>query len=200
MFKSLRILTVAAAMAAFSGAAYAATVTAGPGGFDNGYATSITFDDAAARGTANDRDNPLNALGATDGEFFEIGFGSTVDLTFGTLFNNNVVSVFEVTFNNVAAFPESVDLYVGQGGGAFTFITSISNLAAQAGATALTGVGIFDTVRLVDTSTPLFGNTTGGFDIDSVRVTPVPLPAGIALLGTGLAVAGFMSRRRRNKA
>ncbi|WP_306145157.1 VPLPA-CTERM sorting domain-containing protein [Roseibium sp. MMSF_3412] len=199
MIKSLRILTVAAAMAAFSGAAYAAPVTVGPGGFDGGYATSITYDDAAARGTANDRDNALNALGAADGNFFEIGFGSFVDLTFGAVFDNSVVKVFEITFNNVAAFPESVDLYVGSGG-SFTFVDSISNLAAQTGATAITGAGVFDTVRLMDTSTPLFGATTGGFDIDSVKVTPIPLPAGIALLGTGLAFAGFMSRRRRNQA
>lgn len=35
------------------------------------------------RGTENDREDPTNALAATDGEFFEIGWGSSVIVTFG---------------------------------------------------------------------------------------------------------------------
>ena len=69
----LTIKAAAVAVALSSVAASAATVTAGPGGFNDGYATSITYDDAAPRGTGNDRADPTNALGSTVGDFFEIG-------------------------------------------------------------------------------------------------------------------------------
>ncbi len=87
------LAAVIAGSALYAVPASALIVTAGPGGFDNGFATSITFDDAAARGTNNDRDNPLTALGSPNGNFFEIGFGSTIDLTFGSLFDTSI-SVF----------------------------------------------------------------------------------------------------------
>jgi hypothetical protein len=184
----------------------AATVTTGPGGFDDGWATSITYEDdntIARRGTNNGRDDPLNALGAPDGDFFEIGFGSTVDLTFGVGFNTSA-SVFEVTFNSVPSFPESVDLYVGDAG-TFQFITSVSNLSAQGGVTvALPSVGSFDTVRLIDTS-PLSSSIEsdaygplGGFDLAGVRVAPIPLPAAGWMLLAGLG--GLAMVRRRQKA
>lgn len=181
----------------------AATVTAGPGGFNDGWATEITFDDAALRGVTNDRDNPLNALGPADTNFFEIGFGSTVDLTFGTSFANET-TVFEVTFNSVLAFPEEVELYVGQNN-IFTYVTNVSNAGAQnsdGGASVLLPLGQeFDTIRLVDvsplssTSESVNGVPVGGFDINAVRVTPVPLPAaGFLLLA---ALGGLFAARRR---
>ncbi|MEL7527007.1 MAG: VPLPA-CTERM sorting domain-containing protein [Pseudomonadota bacterium] len=36
--------------------------------------------------------------------------------------------------------------------------------------------------------------------MDAVRVTPVPLPAALPLLGAGLAVLGFVGWRRRQAA
>lgn len=192
---------VAAMLAISPVAANAITVTAGPGGFDNGFATQITYDDAAARGSSNNRDNPLNALGADDGSFFEIGFGSTVDLTFGTLFDTET-TIFEVTFGDPAGFPEAAIIYAGLGG-SFQLVTILlSNLDAQNGAIlSLAGLnGPFDTIRIQDASSPIRNAQTGGFDIDSVRVSAVPLPAALPLMGAGFAALGFIGWRRRRKA
>ncbi|MEM8795984.1 MAG: VPLPA-CTERM sorting domain-containing protein [Pseudomonadota bacterium] len=206
MFGILRGLAFASALVIAPGIAGAIPLdlsaldtVAGGGGFNGGYATQITFDADAARGTANDRDNPLNALGPANNDFFEIGFGSAIALTFGTTFNTDV-TVFEVTFGNPAGFPESADVFAGFGGD-FTFIDNIPNIDAQGGAIlALGDVGVFDTIVIFDTSNPAdVGNAaTGGFDVDAVRVTPVPLPAaGLMLVG---AIGGLALMRRRRKA
>ncbi|WP_281927176.1 PEP-CTERM sorting domain-containing protein [Roseibium album] len=172
--------------------------TVGTGGFADGYATTITYDKNAARGTSNNRGNALNALGAADDSFFEIGFGSFIDLTFGAVFDTSV-KLFEVTFGTVSSWPESVEVFVGDGID-FTSIGSISNAAAQDGGMVPIGLaGTFNTVRILDTS-PTRGRSTGGFDLDAVRVTPVPVPAALPLLGAGLAVLGFFGWRRREEA
>lgn len=198
--------TVLAAILAISPAAANAITTSGPGGFNNGFATSITYDENAARGTTFDRDNPLNALGPNNGNFFEIGFGSFIDLTFGTLFDTEA-TVFEVTFGNPAGFPESAVIFAGVGdgtfgGGSFTSLGSISNVAAQGGAiiSLLGFTGPFDTIRIFDTSTPINNAKLGGFDVDAVRVAAVPLPAALPLIGAGFAALGFVGWRRKRKA
>ncbi|GAB4577030.1 MAG: hypothetical protein Tsb0019_03940 [Roseibium sp.] len=187
------MLTAMLALVPFS--SNAMTTVGDPSVFDGGFATTITYDETANRGTSNNRDNPFNALGAADNSFFEIGFHSYVDLTFGTLFDTSV-TVFEVTFGNVANYAESALLSVGYQG-SFTDIGTITNLFAQGGGTISlnAALGVFDTVRLTDTSTH-----GGGFDIDAVRVTPVPLPAGLPLLGAGLAALGVFGWRRRAQA
>ena len=196
----LKLALVTAAFAVGASAASAAVVTEGPGGFDDGWATEITFENdnsIAKRGTSNDRDDPLNALGATDGEFFEIGIGSTIDLTFGTLFDTSV-NVIEVTFGNPANFVESANVYVGVGG-SFTLVGQIFNTGAQDPGTTLSlnrlVGGPFDTIRLTDTT--VTNASTGGFDVDSVRVEPVPIPAAGLLLVGGLGLMGAMRARKK---
>ncbi|MEM7745794.1 MAG: VPLPA-CTERM sorting domain-containing protein [Pseudomonadota bacterium] len=189
----MRVQFIAACMAAaltFPMSASAVT-TAGPGGFDNGYATAITFDPSAARGTSNNRADPLNALGSPDGDFFEIGTGSTIDLTFGTLFDTSA-TIFEVTFGSASRFPESAKVEVGLGG-TFESVGSITNVAAQGGG-VLTIAGltnnVFDTLRIIDTSS----QRPGGFDVDAVRVSPVPIPAAALFLLTALGGFGLIRR------
>ncbi len=183
----------------------AAIMTVGLGGFDDGWATTITYevDNAVARrGTANDRDNPLNALGSSDGSFFELGFGSSADFTFGTRFDTSV-SVFEVTFGTVSNWPESLQVFAGDGG-TFQLVGVLTNSAAQGGgALSLAGLGTFDTIRLIDTS-PLSSSgqsdssgALGGFDVDAVRISPVPLPAAAWLFGS--ALIGFVTIARRKR-
>lgn len=210
MYTLMKSAAVAATLVATPAIVSAAVVTAGPGGFDNGFATTITFEDdnvVARRGVANGRDNALNALGAADGGFFELGFGSTADFTFGTLFNGDVTA-FEVTFGTPGAFPEIVEVSVGLGAAPFTTIGTLTNSdasGANGGSLTITGGGLFDTVRLTDMSpvTSTFendvnGNPVGGFDINAVRVSAVPVPAaGLLLLG---ALGGFAGLRRRRKA
>jgi len=200
MMKLARISIAAATLAMVPFSANAMATLGDPTVFDNGYATTITYDDDISRNTANNRHIATNALGAADNGFFEIGRNSYVDLTFGTLFDTSV-TVFEITFGNVAGYLETADIFVGLGD-TFWLIDSITNLDAQGGATVgidtsliPDGVTAFDTVRVQDTSTQ-----GGGFDIDAVRVTPVPLPAGLPLLGAGIVALGVFGRRKRAEA
>jgi hypothetical protein len=69
---------------------------------------------------------------------------------------------------------------------------------------SLAGLGILNTIRLIDGS-PLTSSgqsdtngALGGFDIDAVRVSPVPLPAAAWLFGS--ALIGFFGLSRRKKA
>lgn len=58
---------------------------------------------------------------------------------------------------------------------------------------ALSSTIQFTTITFVDITRPLV-NTQ--FAIDDIRATPVPLPAGAALLAGGLGALGFARRRR----
>lgn len=181
------------------GAAQAAVVTVGPGGFDNGYATRITFEDdlaTARRGTANGRNNPFHALGSDANNFFEIGLGSSVTLTFGKAFTG--ATIRERTDGNPAAWKETAMIEAIRRDGSTKLLGTFSNAQAQGSGLLLTMLdGPFEALRITDTSKPIPGNAlTGGFDIASVQVAPIPVPAGILLLGTGLAAFGLLRRRR----
>jgi hypothetical protein len=179
---------VAAATAAFlaGAAAQAATI----------YATGIDWTNNGTVGSANDRDSPLNGLGAPDSRFMSLGLGGQADFTFGQSFTGPGVS-YEITFGNRGGYFESADVFAGSSG-TFTKVGEIDNVSA-AGLVFNFG-GIFDTLRLVDTSPFVRGRD--GYDVDAVGVTalptmgmtPVPLPASVLLLGAG--VAGLSAVRR----
>ncbi|MCQ0969952.1 VPLPA-CTERM sorting domain-containing protein [Paracoccus sp. TK19116] len=200
-----KVLSIGAALAALvtAGAASAATVTVGPGGFNDGYATAVTYNNdagAAQRGTADGRSNGLNALGANDGKFFEIGYNDEVVFTFGTSFVSPGATT-EVTFNNRPSYVEQALVYVGMLGNPASWVlvneAPISN--ANATSTFTFAGGPFDALKFVHTG-PNTGGKTGGFDIDSVRVTPAPVPlpaAGIMLVG---ALGGLSFLRRKQRA
>jgi hypothetical protein len=194
MNMKLKGLAAAATLMLLPIASYAAPATVGPGGFDDFFATSITYeaDNAIAqRGTTNNRANALNALGNTS-KFFEIGRGSYAVFTFGSLFSGPA-AVVEVTFGNPQNQPEFADVFTGIGGidGIFTYAGTISNTIPTS-IIALAG-GPFDALRLED-KTP--GTGLGGFDVASVRVSPVPLPAAGVLLLSVLGGLGMMRRRK----
>ena len=194
---------VGVAILALSTAASGATMTAGVAtDFDNGWATWIEYDPYAARGTKNDRDNPLNALGSNLDTFFEIGLGSTVTLQFGKQFAaNGTGTLFEVTFGNVSGWPESIDIFVGSiSTGTFEFVRSMTNAEAAGGGSFSFSGGPFDALQLVDTSNAIGNDTTGGWDIAAARVSVVPLPAGGLLLLTGLGALALYRRRKQAEA
>lgn len=174
----------------------------GDNSFDNGWASKIYYDSTAARGTDSDRDEPANALGENDGEFFEIGFGSTVILTFGTLFTSPGF-VIEVTNGSTASWPEFINIFVGNlldDTWQAVDQNPISNSGAQGapGFQFTFGGGPFDALKIVDISTFPQNSETGGYDIDAVRISPIPLPAGGVLLLT--ALGGLAIARRRKQA
>lgn len=164
------------------------------------YATGIVFDrNGAVVGNADNRNTPGNALGEPDQKFFSLGLGGQADFTFGQLFTGPGES-YEITFGNRTGYTETADVFVGLGGD-FTFVTAINN--ASPSAFVFNFPGVFDTLRLVDTSPFVSGRD--GYDVDAVGVTafngpvpgpqPIPLPASVLLLGAGLAGLGALRRK-----
>ena len=153
------------------------------------------------------RDDPANALGMVDGAFLSLGLGGDATFSFGTPAGAKFGSpgvVIEVTTGVRANHVETADIY-GVNGLIETLIGSITNSVAT---NMFTFSGFFTQLKLVDTSPPGscknpakgFGcvGSTDGFDIDSISVTPapVPLPAGGLLLLTAIGGIAVMRRRK----
>ena len=158
------------------------------------YATDATIVVDGPRGTNNDRGNLSNALGESLGDFFELGLGAVVDFTFDRFFTGPG-SVVEVSFSADGPL-ESVLIQGGQGG-AFTDIATVTN--RDAGAQSPEGAqfafsGAYETLRLIDQTDP-DGRATGGFDVDRVSVSAIPIPATGALMLGALGAFGLMRRR-----
>ncbi|QIE41780.1 hypothetical protein [Meridianimarinicoccus aquatilis] len=183
------LATAAFATVTLGGAASAATL----------YATDIVWTNNGTVGSSNDRDNPLNALGAPDGKFMALGLGGFADFTFGETFTGPGAS-YEVTFGKREGYLETAEVFVGANG-SFTSIGAIDN-ASSAGF-VFSFSGVFDTLRLLDT-TPGSSPSTDGYDVDAVSVTsysgpnpspaPVPLPAPALMLGAGLLGLGAVRK------
>lgn len=156
----------------------------------------------------NNRDNPLNMIGAPDAKgnkgFFSIGLGGKVVLGFDRLFENEARLV-EVTSGSRSGHQEAVKVYAGRSSdyslgsfdfSNFTFMGRLTNDTPTSTVT-LTG-GPFDVLALIDDTVVPVGQTRDGWDVDAIGVMPaVPLPAGGLLLLTGL---GALALRRRKTA
>jgi hypothetical protein len=176
------------------------------------HATSADIIVDGPRGTANNRDEISNAFGAADGAFFELGYDAVVEFQFGTPTGQRFFgpgSLIEITFNNDPNWKEAVRIEVGIKGNESSFVTAQPNPFKNTETFAnpvFTFDGIFDTVRLTDLTLALFGGdpsnrstqaATGGFDLDAISVSAVPLPAaGFLLVG---ALGGLAALRRRKR-
>ena len=177
------------------------------------HATSADIIVDGPRGTANNRDEISNAFGAADGAFFELGYNAVVEFQFGTPTGQLFFgpgSLIEITLNNDPSWKEAVRIEVGIKGDESSFVTAQPNPFKNTETFAnpvFTFDGIFDTVRLTDLTLALFGGNpsnlstqgaTGGFDVDAISVSAVPLPAaGFLLVG---ALGGLAALRRRKRA
>lgn len=100
--------------------------------------------------------------------------------------------MIEVTFNNKSLHQESAEVYAGDGV-TWMLIATLENYISTSFSVA---TGVFTHLMIVDTSVAS-GATFDGFDIDSVEVSPVPVPAAGLLLGGALFGLGALRRRTR---
>ena len=156
------------------------------------YATNVDSYHQGA-GVVAPRDNTNNALGAADGSFLALGLGGDATFSFGQLFGSPS-KVIEVTFGSRSNHVEKATVIGITAGGAETVLGYIANGVAES---VITFTGIFAQLKLVDTS-PLGGHSIDGFDIDSIAVSTVPVPAGGLLLAG--ALGGIAALRRRKTA
>lgn len=186
MIKKITLAAFVAAMSA--GAASASTVTATGISTDGG--TTFNYVGTAT----SDRTMSGNALGSPDGFFYSIGLGGEAIFDFGTLFNSPG-SVVEITNGSRSSYPESADIYVSTDGSTYSLATSVNNATATNAFSFSVAGGPFQYLKVVDTSG---APSTDGYDIDSISVSAVPLPAtGLLLLG---GLGGIAALKRRKKA
>ena len=185
-------LAKAAALGAV--AAFALTLsTAGAQATPVAYASGSTNVIGGTNSGAPGRADIASAYGAVDGSFYSLGLGGTATFTFlPTTHFSSPGAVVEITNGIRAGYVESMSLF-GILGGIETFIGTVTNAVAS---NVFTFTGVFDSLKVVDTSPNGYG-IRDGFDIDSISVTPaaIPLPAGgLLLLG---ALGGVAALRRR---
>ncbi|MBK4218153.1 VPLPA-CTERM sorting domain-containing protein [Paracoccus caeni] len=147
------------------------------------------------------RKDPNNALHAADGAFYSLGLGGSLTVGFAKPLFQPVdeVTVYEITYDReYGHHQEAVDVY-GVLNGVETFFGRLLNTTTSSSVFATSA---FEYIKLVDATKdqfPFGGGVKGdGFDVDSVKVAAIPLPAtGLLLLG---GLGGLAALRRRKKA
>ena len=148
------------------------------------------------------RRDTSKALGAGDGAFYSMGLGGSLVVGFAqSLFDaNNEVSAFEITYDRAVGHDEAVDVYSVLNG-VETYLGRLLNNVEMSSVRAKVA---FEYIKLVDVTRIEFPDTTSsqrsrdGFDVDSVSVAAVPLPAAGLMLLAGLG--GLAAVRRRKTA
>ena len=182
MFEKTRSIALAAAAMASIGAVtsvQAATVNAVE---VTNYAPGTGITDPNRKVTGN-------ALGAANGNFLSLGLGGSAVFSFGTNFGSPG-AVFEITNGSRSQYVETADIFGSLDGLSWTKLASITNATLS---NTFTFSGVYAFLKVSDTSPA--GAGRDGFDIDSISVSAVPVPAaGILLLG---ALGGLAAVRRR---
>jgi hypothetical protein len=157
------------------------------------------------------RSNPHNALGTpadpaeNPGEldFYSLGIGGEMVLSFGKPFTAGDAVVFETTFGNRAIYPESVELLVSTDGISFIHVTDLNNLSADTHLVLsdfIAETGPFHFLKLKDKTDPApflaggFDLKADGFDVNAVGVTAIPLPSAT---WSALGLLGALGARKR---
>lgn len=194
--QSVRLSLLSVALALIAGTAQAATHASRIIEDQTAYGTCTAK--AASSCQANGRLTAANALGETDGKFYSLGKNGYLTLGFdnASFAAGARITLEEVTFNGPVRSKhfEAVDVYSVFSGLA-TFVGTIYNTTR---ATTLKIAQQFDQIRLVDVTSREYASTSSfdGFDVDSVKIAPVPVPAAGFLMLAGLGGLALMRRRK----
>ncbi len=165
------------------------------------YATDVTWvegDDTYD----DDRRIPANALGEPDGKFLSLGQEGWAVFSFGTLFSGEA-TFHEITNGDRSGWKEYLNVWVGNSVPDFDDdptegFTDAGLIDNQSVPSILSlPAGQFSFLLVQDRTLLNNGHPGDGFDIDAVGVNPVPIPAAIWLLGSG--IVGLIGFRRFSK-
>lgn len=158
-------------------------------------AALIEYASAVAGTSGSFSGSATNTLGAPDGLFIQLAFGSSITLDFGSSLSPTSVQLI-FTIDDIA--PAFADIAVSNDNSSFTNLGNTGDANGTPGSVSF-GVNVpFRYVRVTDDGLgdPRF--PTLGFDLDAVgRTTAVPLPAALPLFASGLGVLGLLGWRRR---
>lgn len=189
-----KICATAIALAAVSGGAQAATYSASEV-IDSTYGACTA---STRLCTVNDRKTVTNALGESDDAFYSLGLGGDLTVGFGLPVIEKAVTLTlkEVTFGGTSSGGhfEAVDVYTVLGG-VTKLVGTVLNVAST---TTLSITDSFEYIKLVDVTKSVYPSTKSydGFDVESITIAPIPVPASVTLLLAGIGGLGLMRRRK----
>lgn len=207
----LKLLAAAAATTLFGAAANAATISPVFADCDAGVANTTEAEATVMCGGSGRADASAVNLGAPDGAFYSLGidfddgYGGIAAFEIDPMFTGPAV-VVEVTFTP-SPHAEAANVFVALadafGDLDMSTLTQVGIVTNGEGGlvapiTTVNFTGYWNFIAFQDISATYYPGTGSkdGFDLDSISVTTVPLPAGVLLLGGAVAGLGALRRRK----